>query len=381
MKNNLLILVFLVALTSSCQKKTNPTPATSKGALTNKQQPMTTTELKTSFSWEEGLNAPLGYPIEVYRGGLELETGFVGLSGEGTTTGFEGWGTDANGASYGEKSLPKRIHCIWLSYAEDCFYEIDCNVDYDKMLRLFNEGYIEKNVQGRDVVTYGKIMTGFAPGGVVVLWVSGAGKKVEIGRYQGKETTIPAAEIASLDSHEHLLFDPVDRKRTLENPMIIPLEVQTANKNKPIPYGLWDTYRKRYSWRPVFVIQEGGKMNEDAGFETINGEVESLIYELFTNNEYSPRAIPSGLGFSWWDKDGQGYGAYVKFDEKEMADAFAAVYKDHRNSDVDIEIKVNKINSYFTVRLKGNGKEIPVWEKNKIEVYKSEGLTAKYKKE
>jgi hypothetical protein len=163
--------------------------------------------------------------------------------------------------------------------------------------------------------------------------------------------------------------------------MIIPLEVQKANKNKPIPYGLWDTYRERYSWRPVFVIPDEGKMNERVRMEMINGEVETPVYEIFQNNEYNQRAIPKRLLFGWWDKNGQGYSGIVNFDEKEMADAFEAVYKDHRETNIEIEIRVNKMNSFFTVRLKGNGKEIPVYEKNKIDVYKSEGLTKKYKKQ
>jgi Protein of unknown function (DUF2931) len=368
----LLISLLLLTLSGSCQNKKQP--------IQNNQPVTQQKQMTTTFLWEEGTNAPLGYPITVYRGGLELATGFVGLNGSGYATGIDGWGTDANGMSYGVKSLPKRINCIWLSYVEDCFYTIDCDVDYDKIVRLFNDGFIEKNVQGRDTDTYSKIMTGFAPGGVVVLWVSGAGKKVEIGRYQGKKIMISEAEIASLDSHEHLLFDPIDRKRTLENPMIIPLEVQKANKNKPIPYGLWDTYRERYSWRPVFVIPDQGKMDDEVRMEMINGEIETPVCEIFHNNDYNQRAIPKRFNFGWWDKNGQGYSGDVVFDEKEMATAFENMYKDHRDSNVDIEIRVNKMNSFFTVRLKGNGKEIPVYEKNKIDVYKSEGLTEEYKK-
>jgi hypothetical protein len=379
MKTYILTLGLLLTISSSCQKKKCPSLTLPEGKeiLNNKQQK----QMKTTFLWEEGLDAPLGYPVEVYRGGLELASGFVGLSGEGTTTGFEGWGTDGNGMSYGVKPLPKRINCIWLSYAEDCMYEINCEVDYDKMVKLFNEGFIEKNVRGREMITYDKIMTGFAPGGVVVIWVSGAGKKVEIGRYQGKKTTIPAQEIASLDSHEHLLFDPIDRKRTMENPKIIPPEVQAANKNKAIPYGLWDTYREKYTWRPIFIISDEGKMNGDVSFTMINGERETLVYELYTNNEYSKRAIPKSFGFGWWDKNGQGYGGYVKFDEKEITTAFENIYKDNTNGSIDIEIRVNKLNSFFTVTLRGNGKEIAVNEKSKVDAYKSRGLTEKYIKE
>jgi len=41
-----------------------------------------TTKAMTKFEWSEGTSAPLGYPMEVYKGGIECEGGeWVGLSG------------------------------------------------------------------------------------------------------------------------------------------------------------------------------------------------------------------------------------------------------------------------------------------------------------
>ncbi|PZQ87306.1 MAG: hypothetical protein DI548_06030, partial [Flavobacterium johnsoniae] len=121
-------------------------------------------------------------------------------------------------------------------YAENIFYDIDTEIDHDKMVKLFKEGYEENNKKwGRRKENYRTIIVGFAPGGVAVIWLAGAGKQVEIGRYQAEKITIPQEEIDKLDSHDKLLFDEANVKRIMSKESFVPLEVQKANQNKPIP--------------------------------------------------------------------------------------------------------------------------------------------------
>lgn len=371
---NLLFMLLAMQLNACQNKETQIQPTQSKEMQKNQ-------DIKTTFPWEEGLNAPVGYPVHVYRGGLELANGFVGLSGLGITTGLSGWGSDSNGMSSGIKSLPKKINCVWLSYAEDCMYEINSEVDYDKIVQLFNQGYVSTvRKKGKIMSTYNTIMVGFAPGGVVVLWVSGAGRKTEIGRYQGKKIVVSPEEIASLDSHEKLLFDPIMRKHVMENPKIVPKELQAANKNKPIPFGLWDTYREKYSWRTAFIFPEGCKMYDDLRLEMINGEKETLLYEEFYENKFQERAIPTGLSFSWWDKSGQGYAGIIDFDEKEILNAFNTVFKINSGSNAELLFTINKMSTFFTVKLKAENLEI-ILLNSTTKVFESSGVTSKYVKE
>ena len=164
------------------------------------------------------------------------------------------------------------------------------------------------------------------------------------------------------------------------NTFAIPLEVQILNKNKPIPFGLWDTYREKYTWRPTFIIPDEGKSSQNVRMLMINGENETLIYELYINNEYANRAIPKRINIGWWDKNGQGYNAFIYFDENEIRTAFKSIFKDQKDGKIDIEMKVNKLNSFVSITLKGNGKEIAINEKTVIDAFKSEGLTEKYNK-
>ncbi|MFD2909853.1 DUF2931 family protein [Flavobacterium ardleyense] len=370
-----LLFIILVTQLGACQNKHIEKPPIESKNM------QTTQHIKTTFQWSEGLNAPLGYPVSVYRGGLELSSGFVGLSGLATASGFGGWGAEGNGMSNGIKSLPKRINCIWLSYAEDCMYEINCDVDYEKTLKLFNEGFIDSNrKRGRKMDTYNKIMVGFAPGGVVVLWASGGDKKVEIGRYQGEKTIVSPEEIAKLDSHEKLFFDPAMRKHVMDNPRIVPPEVQKLNKNKPIPFGLWDIYREKHSWRPIFSIPDEGKMNDRVRIEKYNGENETLLYEEFYDNKFAARAIPQRINFGYWDKNGQGYGCNVILNESEIFDAFNKLSKEESGGNLELLLKTNKTNSFIVVSLKGKQNEIALI-KSTIEVFESSKLTKEFKVE
>jgi hypothetical protein len=352
----IIIFGILINLTVACQNKTQNTMLQNQTNL-------------PEFKWEENLNCPPGYPIEVYRGGLEGNV-YVSLS-QGTSTGIRGWGASGAGMSYGIKPLPSRINCIWVSYAEGCLYKIDSPIDYDKLVNLFREGYPDSNRKfGKRKRTFSTILVGFAPGGVVVIWAMGAGRQVEIGRYKGEKYQVPAEEIAQLDNHESLLFSKNEYKRIMHNTQIVPLAVREANEGQPIPYGLWDSYRSRYTWRPTYVVRdEGGKVDE-IGIGCFNGERENLFDESLVENKFEKRAIPDGLGFGWKDKNGQDYGGYIKFEEKEIFTAFQEVFKDDKDGQAELQFTINYANNFVTAQLKQGGKEIRL-TKTEVTTYKS----------
>lgn len=384
----LYLMLFLATstLTSSCQEKKEINKQADKLSIQD-----TLTTMETNFKWQEGLSCPSGYPIQVYRGWLEgplVSNGVneepnstTSIYGFGTTTGIGDWGTNSSGMSQGIKPIPQRLICTWYSYVEDIMYHINTELDYSKMVKLFNEGFQSSvRKRGKVMITYDTITVGFAPGGVVVVWLQNGGRQVEIGRYQGNKVVISPKEIAILDSHERLLFDPVDRARTLKNPKIISPEVQEANKNKPIPYGLWDSYRIKYSWRPSFTFVREGKLNDILSFDMFNGEAETLLDSEITENLYHERAIPKGLYIGWLDKTGQGYGGNIYFDEKEIFTAFKELNKKNPGANIDLEIKINPGSEYLGIILKNEINTIPL-KKSKLEVFESRSLTKKYKKE
>jgi hypothetical protein len=329
-------------------------------------------------AWEEMCNAPQGYPIEVYKGGLEkrnaqgniLDSRWLNAS---LCTGFEGWGASGGGMSR-SWFVPTHLNCIWLSYAENTFYKIDCAIDHDKMLKLFQEGYPNsmwfRNDGSRVKDYFNSIITGFAPGGVVVIWLAGANRQVEIGRYKGVKYTVDPKEIAGLEQETHVLFEQEFRDGIMSDPNVVPPKVQQANKNKPIPYGLWDTLRIRYLWRPVFEAQDDGVFYF-VYFEMVNGEKEDLFDISLKENRFTPRALPSLFNIYWKDRTGQRYGANdIEFDKQEIATAYKELFKEDKEAQAELVFTVNHANSFITVLLRSGDKKIRL-PKTKINVYKA----------
>ncbi|EKY05446.1 hypothetical protein HMPREF9075_02629, partial [Capnocytophaga sp. oral taxon 332 str. F0381] len=113
--------------------------------------------------------------------------------------------------------LPKSVDMVWFSYKEDCFYRLKTAIDYEKIEKLFREGYKERVPNGEvRHTTYDTVVVGIAPGGVVVLWVGrGYKKNTEIGRYQAEK--IDLKEPPGLDSHQRLIFSKEDREEVLNS--------------------------------------------------------------------------------------------------------------------------------------------------------------------
>jgi len=153
------------------------------------------------------------------------------------------------------------------------------------------------------------------------------------------------------------------------NEQIVPLEVREANKNKPIPYGIWDTYRKRYNWKPSYSIPKGGEAI-NSYFFMLNGEQEEFIYETFKNRTFSSRAIPRNVNLGWRDSTGQRYGGSVIFNEQEILKAYQQLYKNTSVKSTELVFKVNVSNTSIMVSLKADGKEITLRENN-VKIYKS----------
>ncbi|MGH1515983.1 DUF2931 family protein [Chryseobacterium sp. JK1] len=332
------------------------------------------TKAMTKYEWLEATSAPLGFPVDVYRGGLEAADGEFTSLYSGTTGGS--WGEANRGMSNGNKSIPNHLHVIWVSYAEKIFYEVDTDIEYDKIQKLFKDGYFvpstsKDNPQPRKE-NYDQIIVGFAPGGTVIIWLSGAGRQQEVGRYQGKKITIPQSEIDALSpGPQRNMFDPNYQNKVMHEFGIIPKEVIKANEGKPIPYKLWDTYRQRYDWRTQFEFPNTG-ITDEVDYYLLNGEHEFLfgdqqikeyknIPDELKWNSNKEKAVPKKIYFSWF-KGKEIYEGTVIFDPQEITKAFETLNKDNQKTQIQILIRVNELRNFASVKLTKGKQEI--WLKN-----------------
>ena len=321
------------------------------------------------YDWGVAVNTPIGYPIRFYAarvGSTPIISELYSITEE------PDWGNAFGYESTSMDKLPKSVDMVWFSYKEDCFYRLKTAIDYEKIAKLFKNGY-KVRVPNGEVrhTTYNTIVVGIAPGGVVVLWAGrGYLKITEIGRYQADKIVLKEPE--GLDNHQRLIFDKEYAKRLLTNNTIIPEDFREANKNKPIPFGLWDSYRdNQYQWYPTFEIPNG--RIGDVDYQYWNGEADTFFFtdfialeghkDVFAPQElyHNIRKLPlfKEIRFNYKAEDGIKYGVLVQFEWEDTLEAYKKVFGE-RPEDVKahLDIRINRDNTYLTVRLIGdNGKE------------------------
>ena len=330
------------------------------------------------YEWGIAVNTPIGYPIRFYAamvGGTPIVRELYTKKEE------PDWGNAFGYESTSMDKLPKSVDMVWLSYKEDCFYRLKTAIDYEKVEKLFREGFNQRVPNGEvRHKTYDTIVVGIAPGGVVVLWVGyGYFPLTEIGRYQAEK--IDLKEPPGLDSHERLIFSKEDREEVLNSDLTIPKAVREANKNKPIPFGLWDSYRyHQYQWFPVYEIPDG-KIG-DVDYRYWNGEAGTTLYTDFASymgkedffyleEPIQKRPLFKELVISYKAESGQKYLAKVWFDWEAVVTAYQKVFrKEAAQVTAHLDIRVNRANTYLTFQLIGdNGKQTFI-EPKEIKFYK-----------
>ena len=328
------------------------------------------------YEWGISVNAPIGYPIHVYAGRVGPE--YI-MSDLWCSTEEPDWGSAYVNEGNDPKELPKDIDIVWFSFIENCFYNLQASLDYEKIEKLFKEGF-EQRIRYGELrhTTYNGLVVGLAPGGTVVVWVGkGYSPITEVGRFQASRTYL--TETSDMDSHERLIFDKEYRKSLATAPNIVPLEVQKANEGKPIPYNLWDRYAEtQYRWYPTFEIPDG-KMG-DVFFQYWNGEANTIFYtdlEPTTEREaiLKPKVCQEPIGklplykeisINYKAFDEIKYSATITFDWEQSAETYKKVFGEHPEEvTAQLYFRLNRNNTHVTTHLIGsNGKDLIIEPKN-----------------
>ena len=135
--------------------------------------------------------APEDYPMEVHIGYFldEKEELICGVPKTGVERGP--WQYDGPEGGQGGDKIPAYLSLTYVSYAEKKFYNVEAKLPAEKILEEFRKGFRVENYAGEmEDRTYDKLTIGMAPGGVVVLWLSGYFHRVEICRLQAKEVFV-----------------------------------------------------------------------------------------------------------------------------------------------------------------------------------------------
>lgn len=211
--------VLIVLLLTACQNK--------------KTESMQTT---TTFGWSASVTSIKDYPIEITTGYLATKKDFIAAF---RNNGIEddGWDVDGQEGGSGGNQIPSLLSLTWVSYAEKKVWFLDEGaLPSDKILALFQEGFYNIDNASQQPIheTYQHIVVGVAPGGVVVVFLTGDFHRVEVARFQATETV----EDVNKSMRRPGIYK--DTKALLDDGfnMLLSQELQAKIKKDGVPFGL-----------------------------------------------------------------------------------------------------------------------------------------------
>ena len=385
MKNIIITLLVLLLSLTSCKEKE---------------------DINKKYHWVAYVKPVAGYPIVTYRG---VVYGKDGASKFGSSTSFifendcpfplfsirDGAPGLFKNAEEGEaKGIPTHLDVSWLSYVEECQYLLeDQPLDSLKIAQFLEEKVYKASMRedntAPEIEEY-NISVGLAPGGAVFVWLHNYGRVVEVGRYQAKKTEdIHFVTKEEASQYYKRTGDVVLDEHTIENrdyaiKLGMPkskILMKYAQRGTPqtldtlltkedicnIPYGLWDSFRKRYPWKMTLITKDRTKFIHSYYYQGLNREIEELfgeriwgenqiekysIPEKFRYTTIAQRSVPFVVYIKFYDEKGIIYKASIKFNVKEAMDVFEKAFKGQEDKAGELIVEVNETKTDINAHLK-----------------------------
>ena len=260
------------------------------------------------------------------------------------------WG-DSHKSWTEQYGTPVGADITYYAKYDDTFYRLNVDFPIDKIVDLAKRSYatdedlendevLKEYVYERKSNQYGAytefrdLVFGFAPKGMVVVWLRYGASQKELGRYQ--------AEVIKDDrSLADKLFSTkitVSRDQ-IRSTRLIP----DASPEK------WDNYREKYVWRPAITSENKNFKLFWVLTEYFNAETENAVRPILLHPAKRERAIPSLITFFWETGKGEKFEGRAFFNWEKTNELF----KNEDNGDNEIQIKIDDNNSGFQVMLNG----------------------------
>jgi hypothetical protein len=265
--------------------------------------------------WHEWLPtecAPRRYPVQIVHGDLIFGDGGVYIP-DGRLV-KNGCGEIGSTHIVGEdlKPLPTTLDLTWLSYAEDVFYSGEFTLDHDRLADMFTRGLQAPTRDER--AAYGRIIVGMAPGGLISVWLAGAGIVHEVEAFTAQPCDVPWEEFAG---------QGVDRREFIREGLLRVMSQAELDHltEHGIPSGLYTRYRKQYVWGVQWL---GRGAPQRAWVRARNGERDLIRFDRPAARP--TMAVPRQIDLEWTEED-RSYCASIPFDDIEAMTAFEHLTK------------------------------------------------------
>ena len=305
--------------------------------------------------------AAKGYPMTIHFGAFVRSDGktFVVPSGHFLEGSF---GNSAIGWGVGDENqpAPDSLELIYFSYAEDQFYEGRFVLPQQKIHALLKQGFWNTRNNGAD--TYSELTVCVLPKGAVVVWLTGAGKQVLVGRFQASAANTDFRRFYRTGDRTQM----IKQEQARMNPA-----VQAQIKAGTISTRQWDEYLKQYPWKVAFnqpLALYDYRVSYVSAEYTNYPDTPDMAPFLRTLLTDQPRPVPRDLWLYVRDEAGHRYLLRVKaFDEAETMAAFQALHKANPAAALTLRVETDKYVKAATLVLTDGVKTMPL-SKTLVEV-------------
>jgi Protein of unknown function (DUF2931) len=195
-----------------------------------------------------------------------------------------------------------------------------------------------KDGADRSYNAFGDLVFGFAPQGMVVVWMRyGGANCIELGRYQGNEITDEKKIVEYRKKYE--------TKNSMEGDSY---EVQVADMHIKNPScKKWDDYRTKYNWNYEVTSDNKNFKLFEFDIDYFNGECEAMFRPLVQHPAKKKRAVPEIINIYFETSAKERYIARAYFDWDKMNELLKnagenATLQFHVNEhSYDVQVKLN----------------------------------------
>ncbi|KFF05762.1 DUF2931 family protein [Flavobacterium reichenbachii] len=336
----------------------------------NKEQIFISTE---KYDYQQGISTPEGYPIKL----LSRSEFTIAIEGQNTPATLletnkvysETWGngdTTFKSSDAADIVLPDRLELFWYSFLENKYYTLSTKLNKTQISQYFKKGYKVDRSGNLDKISstnYQELIVGIAPGGDVVLWISGP--------YNTKELEVFKADlIDEKDKDVYTIVEKDEIKKVLSDTCTCKNNIQyrqIVNNGKPIPIGIWtNKYRKKYNWKAA--INSVGQTKSEMGFRFFNGERYELFNEEIAKMKYQKEVLPYYLSYKFI-KNKKRYEVHLEFDEDEIFSHFEKLAPNNSNELIDIVLNINSNLNQVTIQLHSKDRTLNFEKMKSVEIY------------
>ena len=297
--------------------------------------------------------AAKGYPMTIHIGNFIRSDGktFPVPSGhylEGT------WGLSSTSWAVGneQQAVPDSLEILYFSYLENELYEGTFALPQEKLYALLKAGYWNTG----QAETYKELTVCVLPKGGVYVWLTGAGRKEFIGRFQAARSAADFRRFVRTGDRALMA-----RTARAEAPAAVQEQVRAGT----LSTRQWDEYLKTYPWRVAFnqplvpySFYDIDYVNAERTFCPLTPDPAPFYRALL---EPSPKPVPRRLNLRLQAEHGARYFLRVDpFDEAETLAAFRALHAASPASPITLLYTFDKPLTKATLSLKNETKEIPL---------------------